>query len=224
MIPITDDTDILSDICLKLLNQYFVLSLGKRLNRESTSPPPQSPRFDTPDLIDDGSKDAHMRDALDLVPSEPHSDHETCQPIVSLDPLDINLLSKSDKVKVQKQLISARKRFTNVHGKVDLTSDLGWRYLKRCLPIMLVRPEEQLASVAKYEQHCGTNIPYSQLSNHRSALKATHSRKKGHENDIIISRASLKKFNLSSKDAKQLIKQAQSCYVSNDLPANRSSM
>lgn len=245
MIPITDASDILSDICklckshelvpkvtdlnkiilaLKILNQYFVLSLGKRLNRESTLSSPPSTRFETSDFINDESKDAHMRDTLGLVRPDPRPIPQTNQPTVLLDPLDINLLSKNDKVKLEKVLREARKRFPITHNKCDLTSDFVWKYFKRFLPVMLVRPEEQQASIANYEKYCGTSIPYAELENQRSTLKKTQNRKRGHENEIMISSASLKKFNLSTKDAPKLIKHAQSCYITIDPPDVRGSM
>jgi len=153
-------------------------------------------------------KAIHMREVLGLVqPDLNHHDHE---PVVSVDPLDLKLLGKNDRLKLKRCFHNARKRFLIEHCDVELSSDVGWKYLKRNSPALLVRTTEQLNFVSKYEQHCGTNI--SSANCKPSRAKVTYERG-SHPNDITISQASLRKFNLTPEDAQKLIKIATSCCV-----------
>ncbi|XP_074601094.1 uncharacterized protein LOC141855097 [Brevipalpus obovatus] len=197
----------------QVVNLNYAFSRGKQiLNHHPSVPACPVKRVHRIKYIDNGPKAIHMREVLGLV----HSDDLNlgdCNPVVSVVPLNLNsnLLDKKDELKLKRGSYRVRRRFLNDHYDVELSSDVGWNYLKRNSPALLVRSAEKSTLVSKYEQHCGTDIPLADCKPTRA--KVITNEKRSCQNDVIISEASLRKYNISPEDARKLIIKATGCSV-----------
>lgn len=151
-----------------------------------------------------------MREVLGLARTD-DPNFGDCNPAVSVVPLNLNLLDRKDELKLKRGSYRVRRRFLTDHCDVELSSDVGWNYLKRNSPALLVPSSEKGNLVSKYEQHCGTDISLADCKPSRA--KVIPNDKRSCSNDVIISEVSLRKYKLSPEAARKLIVSATSCHV-----------
>lgn len=141
--------------------------------------------------------------------------HDVLQPKIVLEPLHLGLLSKNDQRKAVRSTTIFKRKLIEEHSKVPLSSDLGRRVVKKYVNTLTLTESQKYSKIVDYESHCKTKpvmlLPGKSKNSVARSGGGQKSCKKKKSVPLMISKASLKKFNATIGQVKRFLN--KTCYI-----------
>lgn len=148
---------------------------------------------------------------MDLIPS--HQSLDVPQPKIYLQPLDLNLLAESDQRKVARSTTLFRRRLIKEYSRCPISSDLGRKVIKKYVNTLTLSESQQYSKLLCYEKHCTPSLGLSRSTKGKNTGIRTNGHLKNNKKrkPLLISKASLKKFNATIADVSRFL--SKTCYI-----------